>query len=179
MLVANSISGSFSNVVTEFGGRRKFDVALGPQGVMLTAQANVLTSFAQWQQAEFTAAELQDTSVSGPNADPDDDGIVNFAEYALGLSAKLADSNPILPAVQTDPGTGDTILTLTFPWGDNMTDAQYDVETTQDLKTWQTVSTQVISTVPLGALSRLTVRIPPQPGAKTLFARLMISSTGP
>ena len=125
VLVANSISGSFSNVVTEFGGRRTFDVALGPQGVMLTAQANAVTSFAQWQQAEFTAAELQDASVSGPNADPDGDGIVNFAEYALGLSAKVADSNPILPAVQTDPGTGDTILTLTFPWGDNMTDAQY------------------------------------------------------
>lgn len=88
-------------------------------------------------------------------------------------------SNPIPSAVQTDSGTGDTILTLTFPWGDNMSDAQYDVETSQDLKTWQTVPTQVTSTEPLGGLNRLTLRVPPMSGAQALFARLLISATGP
>jgi hypothetical protein len=47
------------------------------------------------------------------------------------------------------------------------------------LKTWQTAQTQVSSTVPLDGLSRLTLRVPPVSGAQTIFARLLISTTGP
>lgn len=36
-----------------------------------------------WRQAEFTAGELADDGISGPNADPDHDGLPNPAEWYL------------------------------------------------------------------------------------------------
>jgi len=41
--------------------------------------------FAAWQKKEFTEAELQETSISGPLGDPDGTGVQNLLRYALGL----------------------------------------------------------------------------------------------
>ena len=48
-------------------------------------------TFEGWRQLEFTAAQLADPSISGPDADPDGDGRSNFAEWALATQAQLAD----------------------------------------------------------------------------------------
>jgi len=74
-----------------------------------------LTTFSAWQTASFTAAELNNPGISGPNADPDGDKIPNFLEYALHLLPKTSDAAG-LPFPGTLGGTpgGGPYLTLTF-----------------------------------------------------------------
>lgn len=43
-----------------------------------------LTAWLDWQSRIFPASQLTIPAVSGPQADPDADGVVNLAEYALG-----------------------------------------------------------------------------------------------
>lgn len=52
-------------------------------------------SYAAWNESRFTLAELANPLISGPDADPDADGIANVLEAALGLAPKSAD-----PAVE-------------------------------------------------------------------------------
>ena len=52
-----------------------------------------LTPFEEWQREHFTEEELNDPSISGPDADPDGDGIPNLMEYAMGLDPKSPDAN--------------------------------------------------------------------------------------
>ena len=47
-----------------------------------------------WQQSEFSAAELADTGISGPAADPDHDGRPNRVEWYLLRGAWENDANP-------------------------------------------------------------------------------------
>ena len=45
-------------------------------------------SFEEWKNLYFSASENTISTISGPEADPDNDGINNFSEYALGYSPK-------------------------------------------------------------------------------------------
>lgn len=42
-------------------------------------------TFSEWQRLYFTSTQVNDAALSGPNADPDKDGLSNFAEFATGL----------------------------------------------------------------------------------------------
>src|ERR1700733_13511930 len=44
-----------------------------------------LTNFTAWQNVHFTPAQLTDPTISGPAADPAQDGINNLVKYALVL----------------------------------------------------------------------------------------------
>ncbi len=43
------------------------------------------TSFDSWRSAHFTAAQLNNPAISGPNANPAGDGVTNLAKYALAM----------------------------------------------------------------------------------------------
>lgn len=45
-----------------------------------------------WKHLFFDAAELANPAISGHQADPDHDGLVNFVEYALGLNPRSPDA---------------------------------------------------------------------------------------
>src|SRR5207253_402857 len=77
------------------------------------------------------AGELLDPSASGPNADPDGDGLVNLIEYALGFAPKSANSNS-LPAVSVVGS--DWTYTYTRP--SDRPDVTYTVEASTDLSSW-------------------------------------------
>ncbi len=47
----------------------------------------------QWRFKRFTTGELADASISGDDADPDQDGIVNVLEYAFGLNPRTPDAS--------------------------------------------------------------------------------------
>ncbi len=69
--------------------------------------------FEQWRAQHFTAEQLANLGVSGPNADPDQDGRSNLLEYALGTDPWVADG-PASGSYGADlPGTGH--LTLSYP----------------------------------------------------------------
>jgi hypothetical protein len=59
-------------------------------------------SFAAWQRAHFTTAELGQALVSGTNADPDNDGMSNQAEYIAGTGPKDAKSRLEIRTIQVD-----------------------------------------------------------------------------
>jgi hypothetical protein len=90
--------------------------------------APLAQSFALWQAAHFTPVEQADPSVSGPEADPDGDGRLNFEEYALVLDPHHADPSCVLgPVIVNGRGTV-TFNRLTFA-----PDVVYRIETADDL----------------------------------------------
>jgi hypothetical protein len=56
-------------------------------------------TFQEWRERHFTALEMADDAISGPNADPDQDGVPNVLEYAFGLDPRVADQLPLLAPV--------------------------------------------------------------------------------
>ena len=61
-------------------------------------------SFDLWRKLNFTAPELANAAISGPDANPDGDGAVNFAEFVFGTHPKTASAIPltILPLTSRD-----------------------------------------------------------------------------
>ncbi len=104
-------------------------------------------SFSGWQSQYFTAAELQNPAISGPNAAPAGDGISNLLKYALGLNPKTSGVAG-LPQVSTTRVGGQNYLTLTYTKVLAATDLTYTVEAGDDLQTWSsgTDTTAVVST---------------------------------
>ncbi|MDB6139762.1 MAG: putative alpha-L-arabinofuranosidase, partial [Verrucomicrobiaceae bacterium] len=99
--------------------------------------------FAAWQALKFTPAELGSTSISGPTADPDHDGLSNLLEYAFALEPKTASraGRPV-PGQQTTGGK--TYLTYAFTQPRAITDLTYTVQVSADLITWNSGPAYVI-----------------------------------
>ena len=72
-------------------------------------------------------------------ADPDGDGLVNLAEYALGSDPKLADTS-LRPAAGLQTINGQTFLTLTFRRLLLAEEVAYIVEISEDLVHWRTAA---------------------------------------
>jgi hypothetical protein len=64
------------------------------------------TPFSAWQAANFNSAQLADPLISGADADPDKDGLINMLEFAFNLP-------PLVPDLHTvTPGSGASGLPL-------------------------------------------------------------------
>ena len=99
-----------------------------------------------WLRANFTAAELTNSAISGDAVDPDHDGLPNLMEYALGLSPKIPNPNPFQPAVTNGQ------FQLTWSQSLAATDVALTVEWSPDLKNWFSGS-NYIQTVSLATLA--------------------------
>jgi|GEM_PF-3716169 len=53
----------------------------------------------QWRSAAFTAAQLNDANISGPDADPDRDGLTNLAEALFGTGPLTATPGRLSPII--------------------------------------------------------------------------------
>ncbi|AHF93209.1 secretion protein [Opitutaceae bacterium TAV5] len=128
-------------------------------------QLHESTTWAIWRTENFNAAELEDASVSGPYADPDQDGIPNLVEYALS-GGPFTQSVGILPASGLSE---DGRLTLTF--FRQRDDITYTVQGSDDLQTWTTVAVN-----PGKVAQRVTVTDNASAGASPRFLRLHVSN---
>lgn len=72
------------------------------------------TPFSIWQSQWFTAAELADPTISGPNADPDGDGYGNGLEYTMGFLPWETDPTHLVTASLGNDGALGPYLMVTF-----------------------------------------------------------------
>lgn len=87
--------------------------------------------FDDWRATHFILSELVTTTVSGPNADPDADGLSNLAEYALGLDPHTPSPGGGLNV--TNNGT-DWIITYSRPT--DRSELAYRLERSTNLAEW-------------------------------------------
>ncbi len=91
----------------------------------------------RWRQLHFTAAELPDSAVSGEQADPDGDGLVDFIEYAMQTDPHaVAIAEPPLRAV-TVMVAGQPYQALRFRRRVVNPEIEMRVETSTSLVSWQ------------------------------------------
>jgi N-acetylneuraminic acid mutarotase len=92
------------------------------------------TPLAQWLNANFTAAQLTNPSVSGLGADPDADGMVNLLEYAFSRQPLVPDNTNYLWA-GTDTISMNRYLTLNYQRNATAIDVQFSVNVSSNLTT--------------------------------------------
>jgi len=109
-----------------------------------TTSSTPTTSFSSWQSQYFTAAQLADATISGPNADPYGSGVPNLLAYALQLNPATAEPTSVPTAA---PSNGHLVMTYFVPA--SITDVSYIPEVSTDLMTWNsgTGYVQVLSNV--------------------------------
>jgi hypothetical protein len=101
---------------------------------------NLLASpltFPAWQAANFTAGELAQSTISGANATPMNDGVPNLLKYALGYGARTT-----VPANACQVALDLTQLSLTYTRPGAISDVTYIVEGSTNLSTWTPVTQQ-------------------------------------
>ena len=123
-------------------------------------------SFSSWLVDNFTPTEIQNTSLTGPNADFDGDGYRNLVEYALGLDPKVP-SRTGLPAVTRT--TTDWVFTYTRPAA--RSDVTYTVQSSTNLTVWtDRTATRIVE----GTTETWRVTVPVS-GNPNLFFRLKVT----
>ncbi len=93
-------------------------------------------SYQEWRMLTFSNVQSSSDEISGPNADPDGDGITNFAEYALGGSALLADAVQLRPRVSTVRDGEQTYFAIQYLSVPEAVEARVNLEYSVDLITW-------------------------------------------
>ncbi|GAA5122900.1 hypothetical protein JIN84_10705 [Luteolibacter yonseiensis] len=133
------------------------------------------TDFATWRTTHFTSGELADASVSGPDADPDHDGVANLLEFALGGLPKNGGSRPA-PVTSYETIGGERYLALAIAKPAGVGRFNYAIKVSPDLKNWSTGSPH--TTVLTDDTTTLKVRdnTPAGSGA-TRFIRLEVTTT--
>lgn len=104
-----------------------------------TLTISVQSPFTAWRRQNFTAPELADDTVSGPNATPAGDGISNLLKYALGLNPK-ANGTAGLPTATITASGGSNYLSLRYTKVIAASDLTYTVEISGDQQTWSSGS---------------------------------------
>ncbi|MBP9902722.1 MAG: FAD-dependent oxidoreductase [Verrucomicrobia bacterium] len=125
-----------------------------------------------WRVASFTATELNDPRVSSDLADPDQDGLANLMEYALGLLPKTANPNPFAPRMENDH------FTLTYTRLKTATDVILSLETSTDLGSWQANPAlfEQVASIDEDSVERITVRLAVTASASiTSYVRLRVT----
>ena len=130
-----------------------------------------------WRFTRFTGAQLADSAVSGPSADPDADGIPNLLEYAFALEPFTPDPGGALPTHAVDAGG---YLTFTYFHPSARTELTYTVEWSADLlAAWQSGQNYVTETarVPVSGGEQVTVSTLATAATQPLqFLRLRVTS---
>jgi hypothetical protein len=89
--------------------------------------------YAVWRGAAFEGAEIEDEAISGPEADPDGDGRLNWMEYALGRSPKLVDN----ASLRASFGEGSQVV-VSHPLAESQ-DVNVRYEQSSNLLDWEPV----------------------------------------
>jgi len=130
------------------------------------------TPFELWLSSNFSAAALLDPAVSGPNADPDGDGLANLLEYALGLDPTQPDLSPL------QLGSSATAITVAYARPSGRSGLTYLIEHSTDLDLWSTAGV-IHEQIDLFDATEIWQAIIPVAGATSRFVRLRVALTEP
>ncbi|MFT5108786.1 MAG: hypothetical protein ACI9UA_004430, partial [Pseudoalteromonas tetraodonis] len=99
--------------------------------------------FLGWQSWNFSASELADPTVSDPGADPDGDGLSNFAEFALGTAPHDTITRTGLPEATIEEFAGENYLVMSYDEWAGASSVTYTVEVGSDLISWPGATVEV------------------------------------
>lgn len=126
--------------------RASWTVSAEHEGTPGQAAATPGIVYERWQN-HFTAAEIADPAISGPDATPAGDGASNFLKYALATPPRepLAAHAPRLIVTSQD---GQSFLSLEFERPRGVLDIAYSLRTSADLRGWgaPATATEIIAT---------------------------------
>lgn len=105
-------------------------------------------TYASWKSFVFTPTEAANAALSGPSADLDNDGLSNWAEYALGGMPKTPDAVNLQPRAVIVQVNGVEYLALTYTAPSSAADVKCVVQVSRDLTTWLSGSP---ATAPVGS----------------------------
>ncbi|MBK1828632.1 lamin tail domain-containing protein [Haloferula rosea] len=102
------------------------------------------SSFAGWQQSQFSPGELADPAISGPDTDPTQSGISNLMRYALGFDRNqpIVDQSGlslVQRLVTDDELETEHRLIYRFPYNPAATDIHWQVEAGSAPREWSHV----------------------------------------
>ena len=160
-------------------GAQSANTSAGNATINFTATTGGGSPYSNWSTSFFTPAELADLNISGPNADPDHDGIVNLLEYAFNLRPKVSESGS-LPRVGYLPPAGPAaaFLTLTFTRLTGEPGIAYNAQEAPDTAgPWTSVAASYEVIANNGTTETVRAKRPIGPDKK--FLRLQVVLTSP
>jgi fibronectin type 3 domain-containing protein len=136
------------------------------------------TTYAVFQQQYFPT-QLGNAAVSGTNANPSGDGIINVVKYALDMNPLVSTVNELPVATLPAPATpgGPQYLTITFDRLYDPSDVTYTVQVSSDLVTWSSgaaATTQIAATPIDGNYEQVTVEDKTAFGGGARFMRVLV-----
>ncbi len=141
---ATVFEGTFDQVIFAGTSRRLATPEIVGDTLSVAATTISAARFGDWRSAHFDEADLADESISGPLADPDGDNVMNFLEYAFDTLPQYWNPQPLFFNIQPSAVEDKMVLEASFPWAKGMTDAQYTIQTSQNLKTWNDFEGSVV-----------------------------------
>ena len=116
---------------------------------------------ANWEAQQFTSAQIS-SGAAADLADPDEDGLTNLSEYALG-------TNPLSHTPSLISHLDETGLWMSFDRPKGLPDVIYHAESSLDLETWTPLNLEIITN---GPVQTVRVRSPEAATDRTGFIRV-------
>jgi len=151
-------------------------ISIGGLGTPGSSDSQTAQAYYGWDNFHFTGDEREDPLVGGPYADPDNDGRVNWAEYALGSDPWSGDVDSVDLTFVTV--SKKNYCALVFDRPSNALDVQYAIMATGDLvwQLWSPAGSAVYRTTPLEAgRETVTLRETAAATASRRFLRLRLT----
>lgn len=114
-------------------------------------------SFATWRSRAFNHPERLNDGISGPNADPDGDGLTNLELFVHGLMPGFH-QNPV--AFTPQPGSQNQPQ-FSFPIRNDITGGGFVLEQSSDLglaDLWKTIPATEVSRIATGSLDQISLK---------------------
>jgi hypothetical protein len=102
-----------------------------------------VTTWLEWRAKMFNDDQLANVTVSGPNADPDGDGVVNVAEFALGGHPLIAGGTHgrVAPGLALSGGRNRLTMTISKRCDRSI---NWSAQASLDLLTWSAGATVIL-----------------------------------
>ncbi|HLP00954.1 MAG TPA: hypothetical protein VK163_02925 [Opitutaceae bacterium] len=148
------------------GGTNPF--SSGTDTASITINSAPPTTYPDWANDNFSAAELANPAIGGVDGDPDGVGLTNLLRYAFDLPARGPVS--VVTTAVYDGSAATNTLTLSFPVRAKADGLSYEVQAGQDLVTWTTAATYTAN----GTKRQVAHAVEVPAGAQRFFLRLRV-----